>query len=363
MSVWSRLSSFLRSSPAAGAKYLDDRLSAIEDSVAGLAADGTFTMSSAAAFKPVYVSAANTVALADADDTAKNSPVGFTVSAPTGSTAVVRFCGIVTAAGSFTAGAVQYLSATAGALTETSPNAPYGIPVAIAINTTDLLILPSGLLAWLLRGLTTKTGANVIGYDDSGSKTTAASVGDALDEIFLHIVNGGGVIELKPSDFYLKTGAPLAIFANGASAVPGMVFVDSKALGIRWNNNATQDAVTTSYRVPADMNITANAGLRVICSKTNNTLADATTFDIEAFNQVLAALHDADGDYGGTSAAITGDAAAKTIQSSALTLLAANLAAHPASTTITVKPTDGTLATDDLVVHGVYILYTKKATS
>jgi hypothetical protein len=158
-SAFSRLAAGLRSLPSWAARYIDNRLAAIEDSVAGLASDGTFTMSSAAANKVVYGSSADTVALADADDAAKNKVVGFTVSAPTGSTAVVRFVGIVTGAGSFTAWAPQYASAaTPGALTATAPAAPYAIPVGIAINTTDLLVLPSGLLTSVLRALGGKAG-------------------------------------------------------------------------------------------------------------------------------------------------------------------------------------------------------------
>jgi len=186
MSAFSRLASALRSLPSWGARYLDNRLAAIEDSIAGLASDGTFTMSSAAANKVVYVSAADTVALADADASGKKMPIGITVSAPTGSTAVVRFVGLITSAGSFTAGALQYVSTTAGALTETAPAAPNATPIAIAINTTDLLVLgPLGAVFDTLRGIAATTGANLIGYDDSGSKTSAATVADALDELYL----------------------------------------------------------------------------------------------------------------------------------------------------------------------------------
>jgi hypothetical protein len=167
-------------------------------------------------------------------------------------------------------------------------------------------------------------------------------------------------IDLDPQDFILLTGAPLAIFADGASAVPGTAVVDSKASAIRWNNNATLDAIMTSFRVPADMDITANATLTIFASKVGATLADAVTFDVGAFNQVVGALHDADADFGGTSSAMTGNAATKTIQSVTRTLALANLAASPASVTLTIKPTNGTLGTDDLVFLGARVTYTSK---
>lgn len=366
MASLSDLAAWFRSYPSKAAGYLLGRLTSIESSISGLAADvsGMTCLSGDAVGDWMYLSSASTVTKADADGSGTYPALGVIVSKETTTSCTVRVCGLVTGLSGLTAGAVYYLDTTAGGITATPPTAPAGAPVALAVSTTSLVVLPLGAISAAFRSVAANLGANLIGYQDSGSKTTAATVDAALDEIYLHIVNGGGVIELRPQDFYLATGAPLAIFANGASAVPGMSLTDSEALGIRWNDNATHNAVVTSFRVPPDLDIASNASVRVICSKTGATLADAATFDIAAFNQVLAALHDADADYGGTSAAITGDAAAKTIQSAALTLLAANLAAHPAGVTMTLKPTDGTLATaDDLLVLGVYILYTKKATS
>jgi hypothetical protein len=169
-----------------------------------------------------------------------------------------------------------------------------------------------------------------------------------------------GAIDLAPSDFYLLTGAPLAVFASGASAVPGSAVVDSKAFGVRWNNNATLDAIVTSFRMPPDADITANMTLTIYASKVGATVGDAVTFVVGAYNQVVGALHDADANFGGTSSAMTGDAATKTIQAVTLTLALANLAASPASVTLSIKPTDGTLGTDDLVFHGARLSYTKK---
>lgn len=116
----------------------------------------------------------------------------------------------------------------------------------------------------------------------------------------------------------------------------------------------------SSFVVPPDMDITFNATLTIRASKTGATLGDAVTFAVGAFNQVVGALHDADADFGGTTSAMTGNATAKTIQAVTLTLALANLAASPASVTLTIKPTAGTLGTDDLVMHSVRITYQKK---
>ena len=182
---------------------------------------------------------------------------------------------------------------------------------------------------------------------------------DVLSDI-LQSAQGTGEVILTPNDFCLLTGAPLALFSSGASAVPGLALVDSKALAVRWNNNATLDGILASFAMPNDCDITENMVVQLRASKTGATLADAPTFAVGAYNQVIGALHDADTNFGGNSDAMTGDVAAKTIQVVTRTLAAADLAASPATVTLTVKPTDGTLGTDDLVLHSVRITYTKK---
>lgn len=167
-------------------------------------------------------------------------------------------------------------------------------------------------------------------------------------------------IKLLPSMFYLATGAPLAVFSNGASAVPGSALVNSKAFGVRWNNNATLNAIVCSIQMPEDLDTSVNPVLHIHASKVGATLADAVTFDVSLWNQVDGALHDADTDFGGTTGAMTGDATSKTIQNVTLTITKTDLAAAPASTTVSIKPTDGTLGTDDLVFHGAEIIYTRK---
>lgn len=203
-------------------------------------------------------------------------------------------------------------------------------------------------------------GASMVAIEDAGAFTSETDVEGALQEIYQDLKSAQGHIDLMPQDFILLTGAPLAIFANGASAVPGTAIVDSKASAIRWNNNATLDGVLTSFLMPPDADITANMTLTIRASKTGATLADAVTFDVGAYNQVVGALHDADSNYGGTTGAMTGDATAKTIQAVTLTLALANLAASPASVTLSIKPTDSTLGTDDLVLLSVRITYQKK---
>lgn len=322
MSAFSRLASGLRSLPSWAARYLDNRLAAIEDSVAGLASDGTFTMSSAAVNKVVYGSAADTVALADADDAAKNKVVGFTVSAPTGSTAVVRFVGIVTAAGSFTAWAPQYASAaTPGALTATAPAAPYAIPVGIAINTTDLLVLPSGLLTSVLRALGVMNGTREIGIK-LGDWRIVSATGDVGD-----IAAIGGVLA-----------------SNSDPILLGEATTNSWA--ISWAANSVVP-IGVEVSIPADLDDTADVTLTLsVSSGTTNaaTMGVASSWD------------------GGSE--ITDSADDSSTKSATRHLITATIAAAdiPASAThLTLRLTPPAHSTNGILLFAAKLSYTPKA--
>lgn len=155
----------------------------------------------------------------------------------------------------------------------------------------------------------------------------------------------------------------LAAFANGTNAFPGFSLDNSKGVGLRWNNVATPLAVFTSVLMPLDRQPSTDIIAHVLCWKIGATVGDATTFAISAFANTTAALQDAATDAGGTTGAIVGNAATKTVQHVTLTMLAANLpnftAAVPTSLTIGLKPTAGLLGTDDLTVSSVWLEYTR----
>jgi len=232
--------------------------------------------------------------------------------------------------------------------------------VSAAIN----YLLDQGDLETALASILDSEGAAMIGIEDDGSFTSKADVEEALQEIYQDLLSAKHTIDIPlDGSWYEIDGTALAAFADGASTTPGLALDNSEGAGVRWNNHATPDPICKQIPIPYDLDDSANVTLEVICWKSGNTGADATTFDVGVFNNIVGALHDADADYGGTSAAITGDAAAKTIQASALTLLAANLpdpdAAH-AGITVTLQPTDGTIDTDDVTVASLRLTYTRK---
>jgi hypothetical protein len=159
-----------------------------------------------------------------------------------------------------------------------------------------------------------------------------------------------------------STGAALGTFADGASATPGTQTTDTKALSIRWNNHAAPTPVAFTYKLPPDFKRDGAFSLRALVSKTGATVGDATTLDVEAFVQAAGALHDADTDFGGVTNALEGDATAKTITELYFEFAAGDLPeSAEASITFKVGPTDGTLGTDDLVLHSLEIRRLRKA--
>jgi len=200
--------------------------------------------------------------------------------------------------------------------------------------------------------------ASAISIADAGTFTAQTEVEAALQEIYQSLLTAKGIISI-PTPAFSAAGVALAAFADGASDVPGYC-VTAKGLGIRWNNHAAPLAVGAKVVIPPDADVLANMTLHILAAKTGATVGDATKFTVAAYNNVVDALYDADADFGGDSSAMTGDATAKTVQHETLTLALANLAAYPAAMELTIKPKDGTLGTDDVILLAAWIEYKKK---
>ncbi|KQC03145.1 MAG: hypothetical protein APR55_07105 [Methanolinea sp. SDB] len=200
--------------------------------------------------------------------------------------------------------------------------------------------------------------ASAISIADEGLYTDAGEMEAALQEIYAHLKSAKGIIPI-PMPVITDAGVALAAFSDGASATPGYC-VTAKGLGIRWNNHAAPGAVGTKVVVPPDMDVTANAALHILAAKTGATADDATAFTVAAYNNDVGALYDADDTFGGDTSAMTGDAAAKTVQEVTLTLALANLTAYPAAVELTIKPKEGTLDADDVIMLAAWIEYKKK---
>lgn len=256
---------------------------------------------------------------------------------------------LLTAAGAITALADVY-GADDGKVDDTSSGTAYFKALEAATAAGDIIecILHPGV----------STTAATVSIADSDNHTLKATVEAALAEIYQHILTAKGIIDI-PMPVIEADGTALAVFGDGASATPGYC-ATAEGMGIRWNNHANPDPVAVKVMVPPDMDAGSDAVLHILAAKTGNDAGDATKFTVQAFNNDVDALYDADADFGGDTSAMTAEATAKTVQEVTLTLANANLTAYPVAIEFTMQPKDGTIDTDDVILLKAWVEYQRK---
>jgi hypothetical protein len=248
-------------------------------------------------------------------------------------------------------GTVLY-GAADGKVSDASNGSAQGINIEPATVVSGAVI---EVAAWNVKSTTAAT----VSVADAGGFTTQVTVETVEQEIYQHILSAQAFLNLPLGAFTEQDGTALADFANADSPTPGWNAGD-ESFGIRWNNHANPDPIATSIPIPPDLDPASDVVLHILAAKVGATVGDAVTWLVEAFNNADAALYDADADFGGTSSAMTGDVATKTCQEETLTLAAANVAGSPCVLNLTIQPTDGTLGTDDVIILGAWLEYTKK---
>lgn len=173
---------------------------------------------------------------------------------------------------------------------------------------------------------------------------------------FLDVREQAGFLNCDIGSWHEADGTALADF-GGDSTTPGYNAGD-ESFGIRWHNQGNPDPISYAVPVPPDLDASRDVVIHILAAKVGATGGDAVTWLIEAFFNVDGAAYDGDTDCGGTSSAMTGAATTKSCQEETLTIAAANVEASPATLTLTLQPTDGTLGTDDLILLGVWLEYT-----
>lgn len=190
----------------------------------------------------------------------------------------------------------------------------------------------------------------------------ATADADIIEVLPIYGPAAPAVLNLPMGAWTEQDGTTLADFADADSATPGWNAGD-ESFGIRWNNKATSDPISCSVAYPADLDPGKDVEVHILAAKVGATVGDAVTFVVEAFENVPGALYDADTDFGDTSDAMTGDAATKTVQEVTVTLANADITGAPGVLTLTLQPTDTTLGTDDVIVLGVWLEYQPKMSS
>lgn len=251
-------------------------------------------------------------------------------------------------------GLPMYVQAT-GSVTIQNASA---VTVATLTSGQIVLFIPLTSTTWVAHG----PGAGGVSVTDSNNYTTQTTAEAWLNEV----AAATRVIEVDISRGILAAGTPLAAFADNASPNPGITLANSKAVGIRWNNNATQNApVWFSVPLPYTNFDTSvmQPTLRVLASKVGATVGDATTFTCTAFRQTVGALHDVDGGAadngvtGGITTAMTGNATSKTVQEVSVQFADFTGGTMPKALSLSITPTSGTLGTDDVIIHRIWMTF------
>jgi hypothetical protein len=149
----------------------------------------------------------------------------------------------------------------------------------------------------------------------------------------------------------------MAAWANQAgSSSPGVTLNNSKAVGIRWNNFATQTAIWSERDLPLSFDATQTSTLVLMVSKSGATAADTAPFTVTMFEQVNGLLETAGPTLSGTTTAIASPTAtAKTCSRLTLAIPGNTFTGAPGRISISLKPADGFLGTDDLLLCGCWI--------
>jgi len=203
------------------------------------------------------------------------------------------------------------------------------------------------------------TAAASVSVEDTGTLFTATDAEGALAEIMQGVKTVQYLI--APILIAEEDGTPLAIFADGASAVPGLAQLASKEMAVRWNNHATPDAIAVQFLIPPDLDNTADLIVHLMGGivKAGGDEVDSPVLNVSAFFSVPAADPGADVDCGGESGEFL-VAANANYQEKTLIIAAADVPAAPAVLTLIINPKDGELDTDDFVLLPPWLEATRK---
>lgn len=204
--------------PLPDGDYLKLILARIETAAAALPSGAYTCLSGDAVGDWMYISASNTAAKADADDTAKQPVIGVIVSKPTTTSCLVQGSIEIAGLSGLTAGTKYYLSATAGGLTSSAP-ASHAVPLGVAKNTTTLVIpiAAFGMGAATIRGALDVTGA-IVGA--STARATAVGVGAAP---LATGINSAGPVVIPTFT--------IATLPNAATYARGLIWISDQSGG------------------------------------------------------------------------------------------------------------------------------------
>lgn len=192
------------------------------------------------------------------------------------------------------------------------------------------------------------TAANTT-IEDTDGFTLKATVEAALAEIYQHLVSAQATIPIPLGSLTLEDGTAITKFSAGDSATPGFSQESDKEVVLRWNNHATPGAVAFSIPMPQDLDESKDLVIHWLAK-----MSDAN----DTPDLVAEAYFDAgDTDCAGTDDEIDGGTSLAEYTN---TIDAADVPASPSVLTVVFGPKSAELGTDDCLVYGVWLEYTRK---
>jgi len=200
-------------------------------------------------------------------------------------------------------------------------------------------------------------GASMVGIEDSGTFTTAATVEAALAEIYQHIATEQAFIPVPLTTFReLAAGVTQNLAAHGGilavDSTPILSTVaDGDALRITWDTGNV-DEIAAPVLLPPDLDASADVIIHLLASKNTNT-NDTIHLDGEFYQG------EGDADcFPAVGASNLLDAAAK--EEYTATIANTNIAAGAVNANCTLLLMPEAHANDLVFLHGVWLEYTRK---
>jgi hypothetical protein len=198
------------------------------------------------------------------------------------------------------------------------------------------------------------TTAATVSVADAGNKITAATVEAALTEAFTHIQSAQKTIPITLGALTLETGTAIGLFVNSASSkTPGLAQLSNKELVLRWNNSncvaSALVAVAFSVPLPQDLNSSAAVYVHFLSYMSGGT--DTPELETEMY------FNSGDTD---CANATDPEILTSTVAEYSISAAAADVPVPPGVLTTVFYPKTGQIATDDLILAGVWLEYTGK---
>ncbi len=201
-------------------------------------------------------------------------------------------------------------------------------------------------------------GALFVDTDGSGQTLVFKNIGTAATADFQPISNNQtsvAQIMIPLGLLTLEDGTALTKFSNGDNATPGFQQVSNKEIILRWNNHATPTKVGFSVKIPEELDDAEDVQIGVLVKLSGST--DTPVLEFESYFDV------GDTDCAGTDPEIT---AGTTLTEELNTIDAADVppgSAVSGALTVLFGPKAGELGTDDVLVYGIVVQYTRKPQS